>query len=252
MIGDRVEGVQQLTVVEEGKTSFEEMRGLIAKTHEEHSDLLQQYHRLWYNSSFTWSYTHFLGVGVMKSPNDLWMYQALMTELRPTSVIETGTYQGGSALWFAFLMDMLRIDGGVVYTIDVEDFRRSPVVLHPRIKYIHANAVDRAVRDDIAAQMEKEPGTRLVCLDSDHSASHVYQELKLYAPLVRPGEVLVVEDTNISWTGDRGDRGASGGLQDYVDEHPGELMQDVLCERYLLTMNPGGWLRRVAPCPHER
>ena len=41
-----------------------------------------------------------------------------------------------------------------------------------------------------------------------------------------------------------------GGIEDYLAKHPGEFVQDVLCERWLLTMHPGGWLKRVAECPH--
>ncbi len=90
----------------------------------------------------------------------------------------------------------------------------------------------------------------MISLDADHSADHVRRELELYAPLCRVGEYLVVEDTNISWSGPDGDRGAAGGVQDYMDAHPGEFVQDILCERWLTTMHPGGWLRRVAACGH--
>jgi cephalosporin hydroxylase len=47
-----------------------------------------------------------------------------------------------------------------------------------------------------------------------------------------------------------GDRGARGGLEDYLRAHEGEFVQDILCERYLLTMNPGGFLQRVKACEH--
>ncbi len=240
----RVEGVKQATIVEEGETTVEEMAKLIETTRIEHDETLQAYHQLWYNSPFTWGYTSFLGIGLMKSPNDLWVYQMLMTNLRPTTVIETGTYQGGSALWFAYLMDMLGIDGRV-YSVDVEDFRRNPQVLHPKITYMAGDSknpyVVKAIEDEL------KPGPRLIVLDADHSAEHVYAELGLYAPLAQVGDWLVVEDTNIAW---EIDRGARGGLQDYMDQHPGEWRQDVLCERYLLTMNPGGWLQRMARCEH--
>ena len=70
------------------------------------------------------------------------------------------------------------------------------------------------------------------------------QELDLYAPACHVGDRLVVEDTNVAWPHDRGARGA---LEDYLIAHPGEWRQDILCERYLLSMHPGGWLERVAP-----
>jgi cephalosporin hydroxylase len=239
-------GVKPLTIVSKlTEISLDDMAQRVVTTREKHGDLLQQYHEAWYNSEHTWHYTHFLGVGLMKCPNDLWVYQDILTNHRPTTIIETGTYQGGSALWFAYLMDMLQIDGRVL-TVDFEDHRRCD---HPRITFLGGDSTDPLMAEAIAEQLP-EDGPRLVVLDADHSAAHVYKELCLYAPLVRVGDWLVVEDTNIAWgdeTASRGDRGAQGGLEDYLRQHPGEFRQDVLCERYLLTMSPGGWLQRIAP-----
>lgn len=270
MKGDTIAGVKPLTIVQDGHITIAGLEERIRQTQQEHAETLQKYHDVWYNAPFTWPYTHFLGVGLMKSPNDLWMYQSIMTHLRPTTIIETGTYQGGSALWFAFLMDMMRIEGGRVFTVDFEDHRANPLVMHPRITYLAGNSIDLALVGAIKANMVA--GPLLVCLDSDHSSEHVHAELELYAPLCKVGDWLVVEDTNIGWTdniehrprghsmcscgskwsllqakcpADRSNRGARGGLQDYLELHPNEWRQDVLSERYLLSMNPGGWLQRV-------
>jgi cephalosporin hydroxylase len=280
-----VEGVKPATIVQLGETSVEQLEGELKKVREAHAQLLAEYHKVWYESCFTWPYTHFLGVGMMKCPNDLWMYQAIMTRLLPKTIIETGTYLGGSALWFAYLMDMLRIEGGRIYTIDFEAYDLEPRVRHPRITYLHGNSVD----PDLVAGLRGEiaDGPLLVCLDSDHSAKHVREELELYAPLCKVGDWLVVEDTNIGWSDgkdhkvtfngdlgkcqcgmqfmlfenardiktvkcphDKNDLGARGGLIDYMEQHPNEWRQDMLSERYLLTMNPGGWLERVGECTH--
>lgn len=240
-----IPGVKPLAIVEEGTHTIEEMTARVQRTRDDHGALLQDYHAVWYNAPHTWHFLHFLGVGMMKCPNDLWMYQELMANERPRTVIETGTYQGGSALWFAFLMDMLQIDGGHVYTVDFED-RRS--CQHPRITFLGGDSTDPEIAAAIAAELPAE-GPRLVSLDADHSAEHVRKELELYAPLCQLGDYLIVEDTNISWGGPDGDRGARGGIEDYLSQHQGEFRQDILCERWLLTMNPGGWLQRVAECP---
>lgn len=241
-------GVKPLTIVDEdAEVAISELVRRIEATREKHGDVLQKYHEVWYNAPHTWHFTHFLGVGLMKCPNDLWIYQAIMSDIRPTVVIETGTYQGGSALWFAFLMEMLGINGKV-YTIDFEDRRQCA---HPRIEFLGGDSRNPEIRDAIVEDMAKvTPGRLLVSLDADHSADHVYKELCLYAPLCKLGDRLVVEDTNIGWEGENGDRGARGGLTDYLNEHPGEWQQDVISERYLLTMNPGGWLIRVGECSH--
>jgi cephalosporin hydroxylase len=246
-----IPGVKPLTVVEaDAHCSDAEMARRIAKTRADHAEVLQQYHDVWYTAPHTWHWTHFMGVGIMKCPNDLWMYQELMSAHRPTVVIETGTYSGASALWFAVLMDLLQIEGGHVYSIDFEDHRR--VESHPRITFLGGDSTDPLVRDVIVDDLSTAmvDGPKLISLDADHSADHVRKELELYAPLTSVGDWLVVEDTNISWPGEQGDRGARGGVEDYLGKHPGEFRQDVLCERWLLTMNPGGWLRRVAACDH--
>ena len=280
---------EPLTVVDdETACPIEVLVERIHQTRKQHGDLLQKYHDVWYECGHTWHYTHFLGVGLMKSPNDLWIYQDVMSRLRPSVVVETGTYQGGSALWFSFLMDMLRIENGKIFTVDIKDYRKTWFVEHPRIAYMNGNSADPALAAALKDEIDAIEGPRLFVLDSDHSAEHVYNELCLYAPMARVGDWVVVEDTNISWgsgehrlhrdelktawtkglwscsCGTRGageqpekcpkdlegDRGARGGLQDYNDQHPGEFAHDILSERYLLTMNPGGWLYRVKACEH--
>lgn len=253
------------------EVTLQEMAERVEKTRREHGELLQRYHEVWYNAPHTWHYTHFLGIGMMKSPNDLWMYQALMNDYRFETVIETGTYKGGSALWFAFLMDILQIPNGRVYTIDIEDRAR---ISHPRITFIDDDSTSKELATWLGAQLRG--GPLLVSLDADHSAAHVRKELDLYAPLCKKGDWLVVEDTNIAWVGDEhrvtqtfdqdpvayhcscgatyngarcpndhSDRGARGGLEDFLRANPGQWRQDMLCERYLLTMHPGGWLQKV-------
>ncbi len=240
--------VQPLTVVDRGPApTMDEMRRRIQATRDTHGDVLQDYHRVFYSAPHTWHFNAFCNIGLMKIPNDLWMYQILISETRPTYIIETGTYQGASALWFAFLQDLLGIAGGRVFTVDFEDHRRCS---HPRITFLGGDSRDPLLADAIAAELDAS-SPRLISLDADHSADHVRRELELYAPLCRVGEYLVVEDTNISWSGPDGDRGAAGGVQDYMDAHPGEFVQDILAERFLCSMNPGGWLRRVAACEHD-
>ncbi len=221
------------------EVTLDEMAQRVMETRDKHGDVLQKYHEVWYNAPHTWTFTHFLGVGMMKSPNDLWAYQSLISDYKPRTIIETGTYQGASALWFAFLMQMNGIDGQV-RTIDFEDHHSCA---HPMIEFIHGSSVDPEVA---AYAMRDIQYPLLVCLDSDHSAKHVREELDLYAPAVHVGDWLVVEDTNVSWHGQGGDGGAQGGLESYLREHPNEFRQDVLCERWLLSMNPGGWLQRMA------
>lgn len=203
-----------------------------------HGEAVQRFHEAYYRSSHTWTTSSFLGVPVMKAPTDLWAYQELIASLRPARIIETGTWTGGAALWFAVLLDLLGIDGQVV-TVDAEDRR---IGTHPRIRFVHGDPTDVEVAADALGHLV---GPVLVSLAGDCLEDATYAALDLYAP---SADALVVERTNVSW-GDiptlAGDRGARGGAERYLTEHPGEWAQDPVCERHLLTLNPGGWWRRV-------
>src|ERR1700682_4510707 len=72
------------------------------------------------------------GHHLMKCPLDLWIYQELLVRTRPDFVVETGTWRGGSALYFAMLFDQL--GSGRVITIDIQAQPDCP--RHPRIRYV--------------------------------------------------------------------------------------------------------------------
>ncbi len=213
------------------------------------SDTLRDYHTMWYQARHTWPMTRYRGRPILKAPNDLQMYHEILWSVRPSLVIETGSAFGTSALWFA---DQMAEWGGRVVSIDVthpdDALEKHPepwtVIRHERIRWITGSSIDpdtvRRVHDVTADR-----GACLVVLDSDHTEAHVRQELDLYAPFVTTGSYCVVEDTNISGrplTAE--DPGPGAAVDAWLPDHP-EFVRNVLCERYLMTFHPGGWLARV-------
>jgi cephalosporin hydroxylase len=188
----------------------------------------------------TWGNTRWLGTKVEKLPSDLWIYQEMLTELRPDLIIETGTMYGGSALYLASICDLL--GHGQVVTIDIED--RSPYPAHPRVEYIQSSSTD----PDLVARLRlrAERRTTLVILDSDHSRDHVLAELHAYAPLVSPGGYLIVEDTVVN--GHPVLRSFGPGPMEAVNIFLSEsrlFKADSSREKFLMTWNRKGFLRRV-------
>lgn len=201
----------------------------------------RRFHRLYYDlRPQTWSDTRWLGVRVAKCPLDLWIYQEILHELRPSLVVETGTFEGGSAFFYASCMDL--IGHGRVITIDIELRPDRPE--HKRITYLTGSSVDASILE--AARGAAGGGPVMVVLDSDHSYGHVLAELHAYAPLVSEGSYLVVEDTNLN--GHPVLRRFGPGPYEAVEEFlrgNTSFVRDREREKFLLTFNPGGWLRRV-------
>src|SRR5215510_12447576 len=67
--------------------------------------------------------TYWFGIPTLQAPTDMWMLQEIITEVQPDFIVETGTYLGGSALFFATVLEQVNPQGKVI-TIDIEDFRR--------------------------------------------------------------------------------------------------------------------------------
>ena len=205
-----------------------------------HARLTRQFHDLYYdNEQRTWKQTFWLGTLVQKCPLDLWIYQEILHETRPDLIIETGTHAGGSALFMASICD--RLGHGRVVTVDLRPQIDRPE--HPRITYLAGNSVDPTVVEQLR-ELARTARRVMVVLDSDHSRDHVLAELQAYAPLVTEGCYLIVEDTNLVGPAP----GAREALRDFLQDNT-DFVTDPDREKFYLTFNPGGYLRRLTPRP---
>ena len=197
-------------------------------------------HDVFYESD-AWTKATWLGAQALKNPLDLWVYQEIMVETRPELIVETGTYRGGSALFLASLCDLL--GAGEVVSIDIEPAREDYPV-HPRLTYLAGrSSTDPEVVAEVAARAA---GRRiLVVLDSDHSQAHVEAELEAYTPLVPVGCYVIVEDSNIGRIRKDLLPGPLEAVEAFLARSD-EFEIDVDREKFLLTFNPSGYLRRVA------
>lgn len=177
------------------------------------------------------------GKPLLKQPEDLERYEKIIEFEQIELVIETGTWQGESARWFAERVPH-------VVTLDIKE------------RYLELPENVTAVVTDsgtprwstLGSIARKAEGLRtLISLDAAHDARHVARELDTFAPLVTLGSYIVVEDTIHHWRKEfRGDdpliatRFWMAGRKDF------EIAPD-----YQLTMNPFGWLRRIRPVKEQ-
>jgi cephalosporin hydroxylase len=196
-------------------------------------------HDVLYESD-AWTQATWLGAQALKNPLDLWVYQEIMFETEPELVVETGTYRGGSALFLASLCDLM--GRGEVVSIDIEP-RRDDYPEHPRVTYLAGrSSTELAVVDEVRQRAAGRP--TLVILDSDHSQAHVEAELAAYAPLVPVGCYVIVEDSNIGQIRKDLIPGPLEAVEAFLAQSD-EFVIDREREKFLITFNPSGYLRRV-------
>jgi cephalosporin hydroxylase len=186
-----------------------------------------------------WHRTPWLGRSTHRAPTDLFAYQELICRLRPEWIVETRTGAGGLALYLASICDL--IDHGQVLSISGYPLVSPPE--HSRITYLRADpaAGDTAAR---VRDIVGEPSRSLVILGGA-AGPQVFDAFLNYAPLVPVGSYVVVEDTvlegNPVWPGFGS--GPAVAVQQIIVA--GDFIADPWFERFGLTFNVGGFLKRV-------
>ena len=195
--------------------------------------IIKDFHDLYYESSCiggTWKNTNWLGVPIQKCPLDCWIYQELLFKIKPDIIIETGTKVGGSALFFASILDLM--GHGEIITIDID--RGTKVPKHDRITYLWASSVDKEVTKFIEPRIKDKKV--FVILDSDHSKEHVLKELEIYSKFISLDSYIIVEDTNT--------QGPLEAVFEFMAKTKNFII-DESCEKFYLSLAPCGFLKRI-------
>jgi len=187
------------------------------------------------------------GSNLIKNPCDLFTLIDLLGKLKPGLIIETGTAEGGSALFMRDMLDLLNIDCQIV-TIDVNP-KWGVNPLEKGISSFVGTSTDQNIYKqvkDIAHKVKESGRHILVTLDSDHSEKNVSEELSLYSPLVTVGSYCIVEDTNVNGHPSFSNHGPGPweAAQKFIKLNDNFVIDNSM-QNYLLTFNPDGYLKRI-------
>ena len=190
--------------------------------------------------SIPWRRTSWLGRRIETAPTDLLAYHEIIDRVRPDWIVETGTGDGGRALFLASMCEL--VQHGEVLSIDESQAEDLPQ--HPRLRYL----AGAPPGDQTIAAVTELIGTlgALVIIGSCADRLTTMTQFEGYAPLVPVGSYVVVTDTVVNghpvWPAFG--PGPAEAVKQILLRH-GEFVADTDMTKYSLTFNPGGFLKRL-------
>jgi len=183
-----------------------------------------------------------LGHDIIKTPQDCWLYQEIIFDTKPDVVIELGVMFGGATHFFASILDL--VGHGEVIGIDIS-LAKAKAPENKRITYLEGGSTSPEILDKVRAKVA---GKRvLVIADSDHEKTHVLGEIRAYAPFVHVGGYFIVEDSLNDVMGYHPvpNEGPKAAAEAFLRENDDFVMDRRWGERYVMSLNPNGFLLRV-------
>lgn len=194
------------------------------------------------HASHNYSYQ---GVPMIKNPFDFALYPLLLWNLKPRTIIEVGSKNGGSALWLGDMLNNFGIEGHV-YSIDIV---KVTSVNHPRVTFMEGDG--RALQEILTPNfLNTLQRPLLVIEDADHAYETSKSVLEFFHPYLREEEYIVIEDGIISdLTQDPSyNSGPHRALKEFLAAHKGEYEIDgIYCDffGYNLTWCTNGFLKKI-------
>lgn len=192
--------------------------------------------------SLAWTEATWLGHRVKRAPTDLFAVQELLARIRPDWVIETQTGNGGRAAYLASICRLL--DHGHVISIGHQDSGKRPV--DERITYVAERASTPAAAEAVR-EITGDRAKALVIIGAGGGSQRVVQEFELFSPFVPRGSYVIVEETIVNghpvWPSH-----GSGPAEavNRILQTRDDFAVDPDPERFGLTFNPGGFLKRIS------
>ncbi|MBH5403196.1 hypothetical protein HZZ13_36220 [Bradyrhizobium sp. CNPSo 4010] len=202
--------------------------------------------RVWMSTIYPWIFDKrrtkigalaltYKGLILLKTPFDLALYPRLIWELQPRTILELGSYQGGSGLWLSDQMSVLCEMPGEVHSFDlyvkcVHENARA----HPLLNFHHVDLSDVSTFDqDLLMRL---PHPWLVIDDAHVQIFSIFSYLNRF---MTPGDYYVVEDNPVNVN-----REIIDGFQ--LIEDSGFLIDTYFTDAFgtNVTCAPNAWLRK--------
>lgn len=218
-------------------------------------EVFNKYHKFLVNLAEE-DYPHWQGVFIQKNPLDLWSYAEIILKVAPDIIIETGTYRGGSAVFFSDIQRIVK-PSGIVISIDKHNkpgpkpfyvmSSRIPKELEKidctGIEFLQGVSQDPEILAQVKELIDPDMSV-MVSLDAGHTPEEVFIELVNYSPLVTKGSYIVVEDTHLGTIIAKDEIGPTKAIEMFLNTTD-NFKSDPHYERFGVSYNHGGWLKKI-------
>jgi len=154
--------------------------------------------------AFHYTYHHeWLGVPIIRLPDDILLQHEIVFHLRPSVIIETGVARGGSLILSASCMALSGIEPHVLgLDLLIMPHARDAIAesrFSNSITLWEGDSASSAAQDMAKSFLNEHVGNGpvLLVLDSNHSEEHVLSELNNFSDLLSVGSVVMIADTII-------------------------------------------------------
>jgi cephalosporin hydroxylase len=204
-----------------------------------------------YGYNFTW-----MGRPIIQFPNDMFIIQELIWQVKPDLIIETGIAHGGSIIFSASMLELNGGNGKVVgIDVDIRKHNRVELEKHPmmkRIVMLEGSSTDEEIVNQVY-EIAKDKKSIMVFLDSYHTHEHVLGEMNAYGELVSVGSYMVVFDTCIElfpkgYCSDRPwdvEDNPMTAIDEFIEMNDTFIRDELLNSKAIITAAPDGYLRKI-------
>jgi cephalosporin hydroxylase len=189
--------------------------------------------------SLAWREVTWLGRRVERAPTDLVAYQELVACVRPDWIVEIGPSHGG-AMFFASICELV----GCARVLSVRPNHDGEREDHPRITYVTGPPTAEETRRQVFETVGE--GKSALVVMAPGPLDEIVSEFRAYSPLVGVGSYAIVEGTIVNGHPvlPGYGPGPSEAIQMLLRERR-DFAPDHHPERFGLTFNPRGFLKRV-------
>lgn len=252
MSNEKSEYLNEVTGDEEFRASREDWRTKLAADENLYrAGLSLQKELSKHNYVYQWNW---MGIPIIKMPDDIMVLQEFYFDFRPTAVIEVGVARGGG---IALAVSLQRICGIPVNVlgVDIKFFEHTKAALSgdffTGVELFENSSTTSETIDKVKTFISGHEKI-FVTLDSDHTHQHVLNELDAIAPLLPSGSVILVADTILkdivlsdtprNWDSQNNPGTA---VEEFLSRNDNWKLSESYSRRAVLTESRDGWLVKL-------